>query len=229
MKNWKSLLLVLFVSSTLFVACEGEESASVDQDRIYTSYELLYDQNTDKTYARAQFRFGNILGTLLQLSAPAEVRFNDDVLAFKPGLIYYEKEYASQVTNGTFTYKDADGVEYKNTASNLPTIAFPSNFTNVTRNQANTFTWAGTPLTLGEEVYLFIGNTTTVNTQTFYTNKVGATNMVLSAEKLNNLAPGVAAEADVYRDRIDSLSQKTSAGGFIKLNYRAQKKPITVN
>lgn len=229
MKNWKFLLLALFVSSALFVACEGEESASVDQDKIYTAYELKYDKNTDKTYASAQFRFGNILGTLLQLSSPAEVRFNDDVLTFKPGLVYYEKEYAGQVTSGTFTYKDANGVEYKNTASNVPNIAFPANFTSVTRNQANTFTWTGTPLTAREEIFFFIGNTTTVNTQTFYTNKVGATNLVLSAEKLNNLAPGVAAEADLYRDRIDSLSQKTSAGGYLKLNYRAQKKTMTVN
>lgn len=225
----KNLLIAFAAGLVIFTSCESEESASVNQDKIYTSYELKYDQNTDKTYTIAQFRFGNILGTLLQLSDPAEVRFNDDVLSFKPGLIYYEKEYAGKITSGTFTYKDATGVTYTNTASNLPTIAFPANFTGVTRNQANTFTWTGTPLTAGEEVFLFIGNTTTVNTQTFYTNKVGATNLVLSAEKLNNLAPGVAAEADLYRDRIDSLSQKTSAGGYLKLNYRAQKKPITVN
>ncbi len=52
---------------------------------------------------------------------------------------------------------------------------------------------------------------------------------MLRAEQLNNLAPGVTAEADLYRDRIDSLNQKTSAGRYLKLNYRAQKKPITVN
>lgn len=229
MKNWKILLLVFATASVLLTSCLSEESTSVDQDKIYTTYELLYDKNTDKTYARAQFHFGNLLGTLLKLSDPAEVRFNDDVLSYKTGFAFYEKEYAGQLTGGAFTYKDVDGVEYKNTVSNMPTIAFPANFTGVTRNQANTFTWTGTPLSAGEEVFLFIGNTTTVNTQTFYTNKIGASDLVLSAEKVNNLAPNVAAEADLYRDRIDSLSQKTSAGGFIKVNYRAQKKSITVN
>lgn len=229
MKNWKNLLIAFATGMIVFTSCQTEDSASVDQNRIYTNYELLYDKNTDKTYARAQFHFGNLLGTTLQLSDPAEVQFNGDVLAYKPGLAYYEKEYAGKVSTGTFTYKDANGVEYKNTVSNLPTIDFPANFNSVTRNQANTFDWTGTALSAGEEVYLFIGNTTTLNVQTFYTNKVGAANLVLSAEKLNNLAPGVAAEADLYRDRIDSLSQKTSAGGFIKVNYRAQKKALTVN
>ncbi len=227
--NWKHLMVALATFGTLFTACESEESASVDQNKIYTTYELLYDQNTDKTYARAQFRFGNALGTVLQLSAPAEVRFNDDALDYKPVLAYYEKEYAGKVTSGTFTYEGTDGVSYSNSVSGLPMIDFPGNFTSVTRNQANDFTWTGTPLAAREEVFLFIRNTTTTNVQTFYTNAVGATKMVLSAEKLNNLAPGVAAEADLYRDRIDSLSQKTSAGGYLKLNYRTKKKTITVN
>ncbi|MFN7118125.1 MAG: hypothetical protein ACK4TA_15100 [Saprospiraceae bacterium] len=227
--NCKHLLFALAIISTLFTACESEESASVDQNKIYTTYELLYDQNTDKTYARAQFRFGNALGTILQLSAPAEVRFNNDVLDYKPILAYYEKEYAGKITSGTFTYEGTDGVAYSNSVNGLPNIDFPANFTAVTRNQANDFAWTGSPLAAREEVFLFLRNTTTTNLQTFYTNAVGATKMVLSAEKLNNLAPGVAAEADLYRDRIDSLSQKTSAGGYLKVNYRTKKKSITVN
>ncbi len=229
MKNWKNFLMVLCTCGVIFTACEGEDSASVAQDRIYTTYELFYDKNEDKTFARAQFKLGNIGGTLLELTNPAEVRFNNDVLDYKPGFVFYEKEYAGKVASGTFNYKDANGVTYSNAVTNFPAIDFLATFTSVTRNQANPFTWTGSPLVTGEEVYLFIGNKTTVNTQTFYTNAVGATNMVLSAEKLNNLAPGVAAEADVYRNRIDSLSQKTAVGGFLKLSYRAQKKAITVN
>jgi len=229
MKNWKNFLMAMATCAVLLTACESEESASVNQDKIYTTYELLYDQNTDKTYARAQFRFGNALGTILQLSAPAEVKFNNDVLDYKPILAYYEKEYAGKITSGTFTYEGTDGVAYSNSASGLPSIDFPANFAAVTRNQANEFNWTGNALGTGEEVFLFIRNTTTTNLQTFHTNAVGATKMVLSAEKLNNLAPGVAAEADLYRDRIDSLSQKTAAGGYLKMNYRAKKKALTVH
>jgi hypothetical protein len=229
MKNFKSCwLLAMTVCATLFTSCEGEDSASVDQSRIYTTYELFYDKNEDKTYARAQFKFGNLGGTLLELTDPAEVRFNNDLLEFKPGFVWYEKAYAGRVTSGSFTYQGTDGVSYTNTVANQPTIDFPANFTSVTRNQANTFNWAGTPLTAGEDVTLFIGNTTTINTQTFYTNKPGATNLVLGAAQLNNLAPNVPAEADLFRSRIDSLSQKTAVGGFVKLSYRAQKKAITV-
>lgn len=229
MKNWKNLLIACTTCLTIFTACETEDSSTVQQDRIYTTYELFYDKNTDKTYARAQFRLGNALGTILQLSTPAEVRFNNDVLDYKPVLSFYEKEYAGRISNGTFVYKDTDGISYSNAANSQPTIDFAPNFTSVTRNQANTFTWVGTPLTAREEVYLFLRNTTTTNVQTFYSNAVGATNMVLSAEKLNNLAPNVAAEADLYRNRIDSLSQKTQVGGYLKLSYRAAKKNITVN
>lgn len=229
MKNWKNLFIALTTCMTIFTSCETEDSASVQQDRIYTTYELFYDKNTDKTYARAQFRLGNALGTILQLSAPAEVRFNNEALDYKPVLAFYEKEYAGRITNGTFVYKSTDGISYSNTANNLPDIDFASTFTGVTRNQANTFTWVGTPLAAREEIYLFMRNTTTTNVQTFYNNAVGSTNMTLSAEKLNNLAPNVAAEADAYRNRIDSLTQKTEVGGYLKLSYRAAKKNITVN
>ncbi len=226
MKTWK---LLIPMSATLFVACEGEESAAVDQDRIYTKFELLYDKNTDKTQARAEFRFGGLLGTLLALSAPAVVTFNNDELLLKQGFGYYEKEYAGRITTGTFSYKDINGVTYSNTTPTIASIEFDPNFTSVTRNQANTFTWTGSPIATNEALYLFITNKNNANVQTFSSNTLGATDMVLSAAKLNNLAPGIGAVADLYRDRIDSLSQKTAVGGYIKVNYRALKKDIAVN
>ncbi len=121
MKTWKLLIPVLFLSATLFIACEGEESAAVDQYRIYT-----------------KFRFGGLLGSLLGLSAPAEVKFNDDQLLLKQGFGYYEKEYAGRITSGTFSYKDVNGVIYNNTTPTIASIEFDPNFIAVTRNQANT-------------------------------------------------------------------------------------------
>ena len=69
--------LTLF-AAILFMACPIEDSADVNQDKIYTDYEVFYNSNTDKTQVLARFRFGGATGTLLELNEPAEVYFDED-------------------------------------------------------------------------------------------------------------------------------------------------------
>ena len=109
----KTLFYILFSAFLLvFVSCQRESSEDVNQDKIYTEYSLVYDANTDITYARALFKFSNITGTQLELEAPAEVKFDNDILAFNQTLAYYEKQYVGVKTGGTFTYKDLDNNTY---------------------------------------------------------------------------------------------------------------------
>ena len=105
--------------------CFREPSDSVNQDKIYTDYELFYNANEDKTYARATFKFSNLTGTKLELSDPSEVTFEGDLRSFKPALAYYEKTLPGLVSSGTFEWKD---------------IAFPAGLDTLMRGASFTLT-----------------------------------------------------------------------------------------
>jgi len=59
-KELKYLSLFIFFGLFLvvFTACPIEDSSDVNQDKIYTDYEVFYNSNTDKTIVVAKFRFG---------------------------------------------------------------------------------------------------------------------------------------------------------------------------
>ena len=67
----KNLLVILSLLTISLFSCNREESNTVEQDRIFTEYELFYNANEDKTYARATFKFSNVFGTKLELSQPS--------------------------------------------------------------------------------------------------------------------------------------------------------------
>lgn len=75
----------------LAASCKRESSGDVNQKRIFTQYELFYNENEDITYARAWFRFGHETGTLLELSSPSIVTFEGDKLSFNGVLASREK------------------------------------------------------------------------------------------------------------------------------------------
>jgi hypothetical protein len=97
-------IATILLTMTFSAGCMREDSSDVNQDKIYAEYELFYNANEDITYARAVFRFSNALGIKLKLATGSEVRFNGDILTFKPALAYYEKSYAGKVMQG-----DLDG------------------------------------------------------------------------------------------------------------------------
>ncbi|HBH48606.1 MAG TPA: hypothetical protein DDX98_08195, partial [Bacteroidales bacterium] len=94
----KPLFIPFLILALLFVSCEREDSADVNQDRIYTIYSLVYEADQDITYARAWFQFGSAVGTLLELSEPSNVSFNDQRLSFQNAFAYYEKSLPGKTT-----------------------------------------------------------------------------------------------------------------------------------
>ena len=82
---------------------EAEESINFNQDEIYTTYELSYDENVDRTFAKAWFNYANATGANIQLSSTSQVQFNGDLLVKKEdtGFIYYEQSYAGLLEEGT--------------------------------------------------------------------------------------------------------------------------------
>ncbi|WP_046243774.1 hypothetical protein [Hymenobacter terrenus] len=218
---WLGLALVT-------TSCQKEDSDSVAQDRIYVDYSLIYDKAQDKTYARAAFKFGSTTGTQLELKAPSEVRFGNDVMTFVPLVNYYEKTFAGQQTQGTFTFKDLDGKTYVNNIGGLVPAELPASFTNLSKGSAYTVTWDGPPVRANEVLDVTVdGAGQSDPIQVFLQSGVGATEVVLEANRIGLLLNGPA-QAVINRSLLLPLQQGSSAGGTLLTRYQGQGKTVPV-
>jgi hypothetical protein len=155
-----NLLKFLLLSgiALLFVACEAEDSVDVNQNKIYTDYEVFYDSNSDKTWVVARFKFGNATGTVLELKDVAFVTFNGDTLPYNGWYAGHFKEYAGRISTGSFSYTNNDGDIFVNSIPSVDTIAFPSDLDTLDKSAAYTITWGGRTLAADENVGIFIGS-----------------------------------------------------------------------
>lgn len=218
-KSISALLLGIFTLPILLLSCQKEDSSDVNQEKVYTEYELFYNQNTDKTVAIIRLRFGSPTGTLLEATSPAECTFNGDVLPYNALYSGHAKEYAGQITTGTFVYTNTEGISYTNTPPTMTTLSQPTTFDTIVKSQANTYTWVGSSLTSSERVNLFVGTWTWGQDALFFAFGNGANNIVMGTNQLAGLAEG---SSTVYVDRINevALSQATPEGGVIRTRYR---------
>jgi len=226
MKKVIYFALLALALPIILASCQKEDSSDVNQDKIYCVYELFYNQNSDKTVAIARFRFGTPTGTLLELTDPAGVTFNGDVLPYSLAYSGHAKEYAGQISSGTFVYTNTEGTVYTNSTPTMTTLGHPAGFTTITKSMANTYTWTGDPLGSTDRVNLFIGSWTWGEDAAFWAAGNGTTDIVMGVNQLANLAEGT---STVYVDRLNetAISQGTSEGGLIRTRYRPTN--ITVN
>lgn len=225
-KHFGWIVFTLFIGLAL-TSCQPEDSDDVNQDRIYTVYELFYNSNTDKTVAVARFRFGNATGTLLELKSPAYVLFDGDTLGYS--LIYngHAKEYAGLIPSGTFVYNNTANLIRTNAVPAYEPIAFDTGTDTIVKSQAYTLTWDGTPLSANQNVGVFVGSWTWGQDALFFTNTVGANNIVMGTNQLGNLPDGPSV---LYMDRTTEVAatEVTEVGGVIRGKYRANNLTVQV-
>lgn len=223
-------LALLLGLSLAAAGCAKEDSVNVNQDRIFADYSLTYNKAQDKTYARAAFKFGNLTGTGLQLSAPSEVRFGNDVLTFVPLLNYYEKQFAGQLPQGgTFTFKDTDGKTFVNPVPAPVRIELPASLAGFKKGSAYTVAWDGAPVAAGETVDVTIdGAGQSDPIQVVLQSAPGSTSLVVAASNLEPLLNGPAQVVTNRTRIVDQLPQGTSAGGRIVSRYEGQARTVPV-
>jgi hypothetical protein len=217
-KQFVSAVLALISALFLFTSCETEQSMSVDQNRIYTEYELFYNANEDKTYARATFKFGNILGTKLELSDSSNVTFQGDILDWKPVLGFYEKDYAGFVQTGDFTFTNINGVAYTNTIE-IHEIGYPASLDTISRSASFELFWTGDSLAPMENVTVVVNGENEADAQTFFQDDLAANSIIFPLNKLSLIGMG---PGTIFMDRrfVPALTQATDAGGLITGRYR---------
>ncbi|MCB0596209.1 MAG: hypothetical protein H6557_13150 [Lewinellaceae bacterium] len=218
----KTQLFAFFalLGSLAFFSCNSESSDSVNQDRIFTVYELFYNANEDKTYARATFYFSNELGTRLELAGDSKVSFDGDPLTFNPVLAYYEREYAGFRPQGAFEWTDTEGNAFRNTVEIRP-IRFASGIDTIDRSQSYELFWEEGELKANELVVLTINGENEGDARIFSTNDVGATSIILAKNKLSEVGQG---PGTVFLERsfIPAIQEAPSAGGRVTGRQRAE-------
>jgi len=225
------IALVLALATLAMAGCgTSEDSSDVNQDRIYTDYEVFYNANDDKTHVIARFRFGHALGTILELkdSSGASVTYNGAKLAYSKFWGGHHREYAGNTVAGsTFVYTDTDGTRYTNTVPVGTSIEFPSGFDTIDKINAQTLAWVGTFLAANDQVGIFVGSWAWGDDALFWTNADGAIEIVFGVNQMQNLALGT---AQVFMDRWNAVdvTEGTSRGGRIRYKYRATNVVVTV-
>lgn len=220
------LILAFFGFLFAFTSCTKENASDVNQDRIYTEYELFYDKNTDKTTAIARFKFGGATGTLLQLDSTAFVTFNGEKLPYNALLGEHRKEYAGLVNSGKFVYTNINEEVFENSVPVFETIEFPA-IGDLKRSQAYELKWAGTALSSDQSVGLAINGNKEGDLQLFVQATVGSSSIVLGKNQLSKLGLG-AATGVMDRSTTQKVKEGTSVGGYITGKYRAQNAVLNI-
>ena len=223
----KKLGLLSLLVISILTSCAKENASDVNQDKIYTDYEVFYNQNTDKTWVVAKFRFGGPTGTILELDSTSYVTFNGDTLAYNVFYTGHFKEYAGRITAGTFKYENVAGQIYENSIPTVDVLAFAADFDTLKKTQAQTITWVGTALGSNETVGILIGNGAWGQAALALQDLDGATNLILGIPQMTSLAIG---NSTVYMDRQHELDviEGTSKGGKIRAKYRALNRVVQV-
>lgn len=228
-----ALVALLVLAALLSLSgCMAEQSADVNQQRIWTSYELEYDANSDVTTAKATFRFGNSLGTPLELTSPSEVRFNGERLArvAQPGtgMVSYERSYAGLVSSGTFRFVDVEGEAYSNTTSARP-VEFPASLGPVDNDASYAFDWVGSALAPNEQVQVTLWRLSggSASLAVFPQQQDGARGVIMDAQQLRNVAPGTVT-LRMERTWTTTPVRTPDAGGRLQVKWVARERAVEI-
>lgn len=151
------LYMALFVSLLLFSSCKMIDSDALDQETIYQTYVLYYDDEENKTFATATFQVDDSEGNYVLLTGSSHVSFNGDTLLWQ-GITdgtphVYLAEFPGFVGSGEFAWLNNDGQTIRAQAEMSP-IDLPEDFGAIQLGETDKVTWEGMPIGPTEEVVL---------------------------------------------------------------------------
>lgn len=188
--------------------------------------ELQYNALEDKTYARAQFRFGNALGTPLKLSSTAESSADGNTMTWNEVINIYEWNWTGKTSTTAFSYTDNDGNTFANNIE-VREITVPAALDSISKDSSYNLVWSGDPVATSEEIYVIVNETGETNGTLFSQTNVGATSISLNKNQLATIDPGTVS-VWISRDYKPAMTQVTNAGGILVGKYLDIKQNVTL-
>lgn len=223
-----SLLTIAAATALLFTACNREDSASVDQSKIWLFHSLDYDANTGLTTASAQFRFSNGVGTLLELSDDAVLTINGADPEFVNALVLYRKISVGVQDSAVFVYTDIDNNTFTNTVQMIDPIDLPANINgaNISKSSAYEVDFVGNNVGDGEAVTVYIKENNGTDWKAFVATQ-NAGSVFLTTNQLNGLNTG-SAQIKIERYKAGEPTQDPGKGGLIWSKYGSAVKTVNI-
>ncbi len=226
MKRRSTFAIALF--SVLFLtACKKEASVNIDQNRIYSEYEVVYDNESNQTTTTAIFRVDQSSGKKIELTYPSRVGFNNEALAYRKMVGQYDNVRSGNHLNGAFKYFDNDQKEYSNSGGEVSPIDIPFGLNSISRSGNFFLPWNGAALQSGETVEVTISGGSQSGSKTFNATAVGSSYIVLDQFQLNNLVAGTAT-IQITRQKTAGLQSSNLSGGRITSIYKGRKVNINI-
>ena len=195
-----------------------KDSNEVDQDKIYQSYEISYDANTNLTTYTAEFSLENKGGKNLKLTGGSRVLVNGESMSRSGSR--YTKSFQGYLAYGTFEFTDTKGKVYTNTVNCEDYIQ--NDFNSSLQNNFDVYWYfSGPNLASGETVTVDINSQVADGGQASSSAyNVGATYVRITPSQMNNLHEGQAT-ARTTRSTMLYSGNWTSAGGSMKSEYKS--------
>jgi len=206
--------------------CVSESSSNVAQERIRTNYWVLYDAESDQTFARAQFKLGGEAGTRLILEAPAGVTFEGRPMGFNEVLDWHEVVVPGRVDGGLFEYTDVDGVVLENVAPPFSVTDLPADLpATLCVDESFEFVWQGDPLVDDELMEVVVARAENrFDFASFLERSIGAVSLVLDRTGLDNVGVGNGV-IGLRRHTDFALQEGTEVGGKMTTTWQ----PVEAN
>lgn len=224
---FKSSAIVAIASLALFTACNKEDSASVDQSKIWLAHTVDYDANTGITTASAQFRFSNGVGTLLKLTDPANLKINGEAAEYVDALAWYNKIYTGIKDSAVFVYTDHDNNVFTNTVDVGRSIDLPADIDTISKSAAYDVIFQGQPVSTGETVTVYIKESNGTDWQSFTQLSDGATKVTMTTNKLANLNTG-GGSMKIERIKFGEPANNPGKGGLTTSKYSSHIKSVVI-
>ncbi|MFH0895068.1 MAG: hypothetical protein V2A54_11595 [Bacteroidota bacterium] len=224
------------IISTLLVAalipwltsCHSEKSEDVNQDKIHQRLVLEYDKNTDITAARAQFRFGDATGTLLELTSPSNITANGNLMTWDAGLAFYQKTFTGVATPMTYVYTNTNDQAYTNTLSMQHTIGFKTDLDTISKSGSFELFWEGDSVLADEIIWIGIWKNNNVLDQALVsTSADNAKSIIIPMSTLALVNTGVT-HISISREYYPAIVQATGNGGDCVVRYKGLNKQIVI-
>lgn len=216
--------LVLLIP-ILLISCK-KDSAAVDQDQIYQSYEMSYNEGTNQTTFTANFYLKADGGKRLKLTGGSIVTVNGTTMTRNGSS--YSRSFNGYLESGSFVFTDAKGNDFTNSIQYENYVQ--NDLSNSVSNDLDCYwQFVGAQLNSGESISVTLRNQDTGGgTATGSTMQNGAYYVRIPANQMNQLTAGWA-NAITTRSSISNAGNWTKAGGKKKSEYISSSGLVLVN
>ncbi|UKN01519.1 hypothetical protein K6119_17485 [Paracrocinitomix mangrovi] len=195
-----------------------------DQNKIYGSYELNFNESENKTSAKAIFYLNPPSTTnqqKLELNHPANVTYNGDQLIFNINGRYYFKSFVGAVEN-QFVYTNFDDFTFTNGATIPDSIDLIITSDTISQQANYYFQIEGDNFLANEFIDVTVTSLSSDFTFGSTFDSLSVMTIEVSAQQLQELGSGKAVIKVTRRLENPDIIQVTPAGGNLSTQYSVQ-------